>query len=296
VSTDHRASGRRPAAARRRSRRLPRALAALAAAAVLAGCSGEDLALPRSASDNADYYEPLWLGAWIASGVVGVFVFGLMVWAVLRYRRRSDDEIPAQTRYNLPIEVLYTIAPVIIVAVFFFHTIEAGEEADDSPEASEQVLVVGQKWSWSFNYLEQDGAGGQNVYTVGTPADRPTLYLPEDTTVEFELRSQDVIHAFWVPAFYFKLDVVPGRENTFTLTTTEPGTYEGRCSELCGIYHSRMLFTVEVVDRATFDDEMAALEQAGNVGIVEGSSATDDIAGVESEGSGEPTTEDGAEQ
>ncbi len=293
MSTDTPAGPGLGGSVRRRSRTGRPALGVVAALLLVGGCSGRDLALPESASTNADYYDSLWLGAWIAAGVVGVFVFGLMVWSVVRYRRRSDDEVPAQTRYNLPIEVLYTVAPVIVVAVFFFHTIEAGEQADDAPDASERILVVGQKWSWTFNYLDQQGAGGEDVYTVGTTADRPTLTLPEDTTIRFDLRSQDVVHAFWVPAFYFKMDVVPGRDNTFTLTTTDPGTYEGRCSELCGIYHSRMLFDVEVVDRATYDDEMAALADAGNVGIVEGSSATDEMAGTEDE---EPSTEDGAEQ
>ena len=262
---------------------VAKTVSALAALVLVGGCSGRDLALPEPTSDRAQYVDQLWLGAWIAAGVVGVFVFGLMVWAIVRYRRRSDDEVPAQVRYNLPIEVLYTVAPIIIVLVFFFHTIQTGQDVlDESGTPDHEVLVLGQKWSWSFSYLEEGAAGGESVYTVGTPADRPTMVLPLGESVQFRLASQDVVHAFWVPAFYFKEDVIPGRGNTFTLTPTREGTYEGRCSELCGLYHSRMLFNVEVVSPEEFDAHLQDLQAAGNVGVLEPGSDVTEIAGEES--------------
>ncbi|MDQ3664911.1 MAG: cytochrome c oxidase subunit II [Actinomycetota bacterium] len=259
---------------------VAKTVSALAALVLVGGCSGRDLALPEPTSDRAQYVDQLWLGAWIAAGVVGVFVFGLMVWAMVRYRRRSDDEIPAQVRYNLPIEVLYTVAPIIIVLVFFFHTIQTGEDLlEDCPDPDHNVQVLGQKWSWSFSYLEEEATGGESVYTAGTPADRPTLVLPVGECVQFTQTSQDVVHAFWVPAFYFKEDVIPGRENTFSLTPTREGTYEGRCSELCGLYHSRMLFNVEVVSPAEFDAHLQDLQAAGNVGVLEPGSDVTEIDG-----------------
>ena len=265
---------------------------------LLSGCSTADIeqwqrfGLPESANSSAPEMEALWVGAWIAAFIVGFFVWGLIIWAVVRYRRRADDEIPTQVRYNLPIEVLYTIAPFIIIFVLFYHTVVAQESIlsaeAESAQNPEEILVVGQQWSWSFNYLGQDGrdgadeaAGGNDVFTVGTVAERPTLYLPVGEPVRFILRSPDVIHSFWIPAFYFKLDVVPGRVNTWTTTPTRIGTYAGKCAELCGLQHSRMLFDVKVVSRAEYDQQLQSLRAQGNTGVVTGSTEPDRIAGLD---------------
>ena len=269
-----------------RPRRRPVArVAALAVIAVLllSGCSGRDLGFPTGASSDTEPVAQLWLGAWIAAGVIGIFVFALIIWAPLRYRRRSEDEIPPQVRYNLPIEVLYTVAPIIVVLVFFYHTIETDEAIQPTAEPTHTVEVLAVKWSWAFSYIEEDAVGGESVFTVGDTANRPTLMLPVDEPVQIELRSQDVIHAFWVPAFYYKQDVVPGRENSFSITPTREGTYEGRCSELCGLHHSRMLFTLKIVDRETYDAHLQDLQEAGNVGVAERASVTNDIVGLDEE-------------
>jgi cytochrome c oxidase subunit 2 len=120
---------------------------------------------------------------------------------------------------------------------------------------------------------------------VGTPAEIPTLYLPVGESVRFELSSPDVIHSFWVPAFSYKLDVVPGRDNAFTMTPEREGTYAGKCAELCGTYHSRMLFNVEVVTAEEYADRLAELEEQGNVGVAKGGSEaiTQDGLDIESE-------------
>jgi cytochrome c oxidase subunit 2 len=110
--------------------------------------------------------------------------------------------------------------------------------------------------------MGEDAVEGQDVYTAGTPAELPTLVLPVDETVTVELSSPDVIHSFWVPAFLFKMDVVPGRDNSFSFTPTREGEFAGKCTELCGTYHSRMLFNVEVVDRATYDDHLRDLDKS----------------------------------
>jgi cytochrome c oxidase subunit 2 len=229
--------------------------------------------------------DELWRWGWLAALLVGILVWGLIIYAVIKFRRRSDDEVPVQTRYNLPIEILYTIAPVVMVLVFFFFTVKAQDavlaEAAETGEAEHTVKVVGQKWSWSFNYMGEDAVDGQNVYTAGTPAELPTLVLPVDETVTVELSSPDVIHSFWVPAFLFKMDVVPGRDNSFSFTPTREGEFAGKCTELCGTYHSRMLFNVEVVDRATYDDHLRDLEEQGNVGLVLGGQDATTQAGLE---------------
>ncbi|HET7327336.1 MAG TPA: cytochrome c oxidase subunit II [Nocardioidaceae bacterium] len=259
---------------------------------LLAGCSEAEvgeltrLGLPEPANSSAPHMLELWIGAWIAAGVVGVLVWGLIIWAVVRYRRRSDDEVPVQVRYNLPIEALYTIAPFVAIFVLFYHTVVAQEAILAEHESVDhEVLVVGQQWSWTFNYLGEDGIdegpGGNDVFTVGTVAEPPTLVLPVGETVKFRLRSPDVIHSFWIPAYYFKMDVIPGRENSWITTPTETGTFDGRCAELCGLQHSRMLFSVKVVEPAEYEEYLAALEARGNTGIANGSTQADEIVGLE---------------
>lgn len=267
-------------------------LAILAIAAVaLSGCSPVDdhdvkrLALPVAGSDRSQTMWDLWLGAWIATLVIFLLVFGLIVYAMVRYRRRSDDEVPVQIRYNLPIEALYTFAPVIIVAVFFFHTVTSQNdmlERVDNPDHT--VEVVGSKWQWAFNYMKEDATAGQNVYDVGTPEDPTELWLPVDESVRFKLLSPDVIHSFWVPEFYFKMDVVPGQENGFDMTPTREGVFTGRCAELCGLYHSRMIFKVHVVSRAEYDEHLLKLEEAGQKGAPKGAKEARTIAGLHESG------------
>jgi len=246
---------------------------------LLGACSSEDqdqlgrLAMPEGITDRSAFTDTLWRYGWLAAMIVGVIVWGLIIYAAIKFRRRSDDEIPVQTRYNLPIEILYTIVPVVMVVVFFYFTVQTQNDvlAEAAEGETEHTIgVVGQKWSWSFNYLGEDAVGGQDVYTAGTPAELPTLVLPVDETVTVQLSSPDVIHSFWVPGFLFKMDVIPGRDNSFSFTPTREGTFAGKCAELCGTYHSRMLFNVEVVSPSEFDAHLRDLEEQGNVGVLEG--------------------------
>ncbi|MFC5679061.1 cytochrome c oxidase subunit II [Aeromicrobium endophyticum] len=262
----------------------------LLAAVVLSGCAPDAdsdlarLALPVGSTDRTQDIWELWLGAWIAVLVIFLLVFGLIVYSMIRYRRRSDDEIPAQIRYNLPIEALYTFAPVIIVAVFFFHTVTSQNnvlERVDNPDHT--VEVVGSKWQWAFNYLDEDATQGEDVFDVGTPQEPAELWLPVGESVRFKLKSPDVIHSFWIPEFYFKMDVVPGKVNTFDLSPTREGVFTGRCAELCGLYHSRMIFKVHVVSRAEYDSHLEELKQADQVGAPQGAKEANEIAGLRGE-------------
>ena len=273
---------------------------AMSAAGLLAltGCSATTQdewkrgAMPEGAADFSDSVISFWQWTWVAALVVGVMTWGLILFAVIYYRRRSDDEIPVQTRYNLPMELLYTVAPVIVVLVFFKFVIDTASATpyDGKNESGDHnITVVGQQWSWTFNYLEDQALDGQtSVYEVGTPAEVPTLYLPVGESVRFELSSPDVIHSFWVPAFSYKLDVIPGRDNAFTMTPEREGTYAGKCAELCGTYHSRMLFNVAVVSPEEYADHLAELEEQGNVGEPKGGSEviTQDGLDIDSETEG----------
>jgi len=273
VATDRTRPARPDQTRRGRVLRTQRiALGAVAATLVLSGCSGADarrLGFPRGITTDSDRVTSLWQGAWTAAFIVGGIVWGLIIWAIVAYRRRGN-EMPAQTRYNMPIEALYTILPVVIVAVLFFYTVRDQSvvlKKDPTPDA--HVKVIGYKFAWTFGYSDPQNRF-QPVYDTGTNETLPELWVPQGESMEYTLISNDVIHAFWVPAFLFKMDVVPGRENTFYKTATTTGSYAGRCSELCGINHSHMLFTVRVVTPEQYLAHMADLRRRGQVGDPQG--------------------------
>lgn len=248
---------------------------------VLAGCSAADehqirnLAMPDRATAQGPYTYELWKWAWVAAMATGLIVWGLIFFVVVKFRRRSDDEVPRQTRYNLPLEVFYTIAPVLMCVVFFFHTVRVQDVMTEISTPDMTVEVTGQQWSWTFNYGvgEQDpeasGADGDYAYdsyvfTSGDGNEIPKLVLPVDQRIQFNLRSPDVIHNFGVPSFLTRMDVIPGRLNQLQVTPTVEGTYKGKCYELCGVYHSRMLFTVEVVSQDEYAAYLEELAAEGN--------------------------------
>lgn len=247
-----------------------------AGALLLTGCSADTAAqwsrwgLPESASDRAPLTGGLWVGAWIASMVIGVFVWGLIGYVVVKYRRRNDA-LPRQSRYNLPLEILYTLVPFLIIGVLFFYTVRAqtGVQAKADTESVTTINVVGQMWSWTFNYMAADDPEvAAVVHVKGTPQQIPELVLPVDQPVRFNLVSADVIHSFWIPAFYYKLDVIPGHPNSFDVTPTKLGTFPGKCAELCGTYHAAMLFDVKVVSQAEFQQYLLKLKAAGDIGEI----------------------------
>lgn len=234
-----------------------------------AGCSADTawgrLGMPAPVTEEGENITlPFWQNTWILAWIVGGITWGLMLWVVLRYRRKAGDPLPKQLRYNMPLEALYTFTPVVIVlALFFFTARDTSELTKLTDDTQHTVGVVGQKWSWTFNYVQD------NAYDTGTPEVPATLWLPVDEKVRFTLTSPDVIHDFWVPAFLFKMDVIPGRENQFELTPNQVGTYAGRCAELCGVDHSRMLFSVKVVPRAEYEAHIADLKAHGQGGQLE---------------------------
>lgn len=224
--------------------------------------------LPEPVSDQGQNIHDLFLGANVAALVVGVFVLGLIFFAMFRYRKRSDD-LPRQVRYNLPIEVLYTVVPFVIIAVLFYYTVlsqnyvnelttdEAGESAADV-----NIGVVGFQWNWQFNYVDSD------VQVIGETNRPAQLVLPTDRTIRFVQTSPDVIHSFWVPEFLFKRDVIPGRANTFEITLKKEGEFIGRCAELCGEKHAFMNFSVLVVSPEEYDEYIEGLQSDPRAAIL----------------------------
>jgi cytochrome c oxidase, subunit II len=250
----------------------------------LAGCTQSQLhgflpgfvAGEKPVTNNTDRVSGLWVSSWIVLLIVGLIVWLLLIWTVIVYRRRKGQSgLPAQLRYNMPIEIFYTIVPLVLIIGFFSFTARDQsviETAWKNPDVT--IQVYGKQWAWDFNYLS-DGAYDPGVQAqpaqgaaAGTVVESqiPTLYLPVDKKVTIQLDSRDVIHSFWVPAFLYKKDVIPGHTNYMWLEPERTGTYIGECAELCGEYHSAMLFNVKVVSEADYQAHIADLKAKGYSG------------------------------
>ncbi|EFK99307.1 cytochrome c oxidase subunit 2 [Streptomyces sp. LcepLS] len=288
-------------------RKLPQVLTAGLILVTATGCSYKDfprLGMPTPTTEEAPRILSLWQGSWAAALAVGVLVWGLILWSAFFHRRsRHKVEVPRQTRYNMPLETLYTVVPLLIVSVlFYFVARDESKLLDVSDKPAHTVNVVGYQWSWGFNYVENvDGddstgdaaksadlkaipdrfaadfpKGAEGVHIAGTPADKnpqtgnpgPTLWLPKGEKVRFVLTSRDVIHSFWVVPFLMKQDVIPGHTNAFEVTPNKEGTFLGKCAELCGVDHSRMLFNVKVVSPERYEAHLKQLAKDGQTGYI----------------------------
>ena len=232
----------------------------------LTGCTNNSftrLGFPNPITEQGKTTLTLWQGSWIAGLAVGVVVWGLILWAVAFHRKRGD-RLPPQARYNLPIEIMYTTVPFVLIGILFYFTAKDENYIDKLPKSpAVEVNVTAFQWSWAFGY-KIDGVD-TGVHTTGNPwgyGTLPLLEIPVGETVQFDLSSPDVVHAFWVPEFLFKRDVIPDHPNHFTITATQTGTFIGHCSELCGLYHAKMLFTLKVVTPQQFQAYMAAQRAA----------------------------------
>jgi cytochrome c oxidase subunit 2 len=256
---------------------------ATAGALVLTGCSPEVekgwLPTERGTTNHTDRIMDLWVNSWIAALVVGIITWGLIVWCLVAYRRRKGTVgFPRQTSFNLPLEVFYLTIPLFMVLVFFYFTDRDQQAIDDRSQPADVVVDVrGKQWAWDFNYkkgqvvTEDLHEAGVQAHLTGEAINKdklPTLYLPVNKSVDLELNSRDVIHSFWVPAFLQKRDMIPGKTNYIRFTPTKEGTYDGKCAELCGEYHSEMLFRVKVVSESEFQAHMNQLRQDGNTGLL----------------------------
>lgn len=262
-----------------------------AAALVLAGCTPTQLHgfLPgfenfdgTQATDQTERISSLWVNSWVVLLGVGIITWGLMGWAMVMYRRRKGDTgLPVQLRYNMPIEAFYTAVPLILIVGFFFFT--ARDQADieavwENPDVT--VSAIGKQWAFDFAYHGKKADKSDAVWTMGVQAiadengdlineaELPTLWLPVDKKVTIDIQSRDVVHSFYVIDFLYKKDMYIGKDNTWSFTPTRVGTFEGKCAELCGEYHSMMLFKVKVVEQAEYDAYIESLRALGQVGDI----------------------------
>jgi cytochrome c oxidase subunit 2 len=295
----------------RHNRRLRWAAIPIAATLVvaLAGCTQAQLHgfLPGfvegepPVTNHTDRISGLWVTSWIVLLIVGIIVWGLTLWAVIVYRRRKGQTgLPVQLRYNMPIEIFYTIVPLILVIGFFAFTARDQtilETQTENPDVS--ITAIGKQWAWDFQYNGDQKDGSDAVWSMGVQAEPaangdvdqaklPTLYLPVDKSVKIQLQSRDVIHSFWIIDFLYKKDMYIGRDNYWSFTPTREGTYAGKCAELCGEYHSAMLFNVKVVSESEYEDYLASLREKGQTGSI--TDAYDRLGNLP--GTGETTTDE----
>ncbi|BBY83228.1 cytochrome c oxidase subunit II [Mycolicibacterium pulveris] len=278
-------------------------------ALLLSGCSWSDvlgLGWPKGITPEAHLNRELWIGSVIASLIVGAIVWGLVFWSAAFHRKKkTDTELPRQFGYNMPLELVLTVVPFLIISVLFYFTVVVQERMlHKEPNPEVVVDVTAFQWNWKFGYQQVDFADGTFTYdgadperkaavasgpeglegphggeygtiagkhpadrtylnfdkveTLGTSYEIPVLVLPVGKRIEFQIASADVIHAFWIPEFLFKRDVMPNPEannsdNIFQVSEiNQTGAFVGRCAEMCGTYHAMMNFELRVVEPNDF--------------------------------------------
>lgn len=212
---------------------------------ILAGCQLPTFGANHGATKGGTESFKLWQGFSVAALIIGGFTFLLIVWASLRYRRRGDA-IPKQTQYNIPLELLYTIIPILVVIGLFVATVVVENQVVSNPSPNATVDVSAFQWGWKFVYP------GHDVVVVGQTTQDPTMVMPANENVRIDLRSSDVVHGFYVPKLNFSRYAQPGLLNVFTFNVNQTGIYKGQCSQLCGLYHSLMYFKIKVVSQADY--------------------------------------------
>jgi cytochrome c oxidase subunit II len=195
--------------------------------------------LPEASSIAGSVDAVFWFEVAVTVFFSGL-IFALIFYFAIRYRRRSEDEIPPQIEGNLKLELLWTVPPVIIVVVMFLWGTEIFIRESRTPPTSDQVFVVGKQWMWRIQHLE----GMQEINA---------LHVPVDTPIKLTLTSQDVIHDFSVPAFRIKTDVLPERYTSLWFKATETGEFPFFCDQYCGMGHSHMRGTLYVMPQDSYE-------------------------------------------
>ncbi|GHF07134.1 cytochrome c oxidase subunit II [Amycolatopsis deserti] len=250
-----------------RSAKVGKVAALAGLVALLAtGCSGDEVlrfGWPVGVTKESEDMRVLWTWSVIAALAVGVIVWGLIFWSVAFHRKKKTDgpgDLPRQFQYNVPLELFCVVLPLVMVCVLFFFTATTESKVlAEEPDPDVTVDVIAFQWNWEFDYPSAPkDANGQVIKTVGSSSEIPILVLPAGKRIQYNLRSADVIHSFWVPEFHFKRDVFPDPEKnnqdpSFQNTIDRTGAFVGRCAELCGTYHSGMNFEVRALPADQFD-------------------------------------------
>lgn len=251
-------------------------LALAAVVLVVSGCTGDfDLRTafpPDAASEQGQAVRDVYDIIFFIGIAIFLFVEGLIVYAVLRYRRRrGQDELPPQIHGSNRLEIIWTAVPIAIVLALFvvsWQTLNTIDARKENPPL--RIGVVAYQWQWQFVYAPPDirwedcGAAenaGRCVTVFGVPppgGDRtdwqpPQMHVPIGETVELQMHATDVIHSFYVPAFLYQRDITPRKDQVIQFLADREGTYRGQCTQFCGLLHQAMEFEVVVESRTSFD-------------------------------------------
>jgi cytochrome c oxidase subunit 2 len=237
-----------------RTRTVGRRLGLAGLGLALAGCA------PTSVTEQGKaIYTAYNIFMW-AAAVVFVVVSFLILWSIVRYRRRGD-ELPRQTHGNNRLELTWTVIPFLLVIFLFAVTIRTQDKALElSSRPALTVDVVAFQWSWRFAYQ------GSTAQVVGGPGQVPEMVVPVGQPVRIKLTSADVVHSFYVPRTLFKRQAIPGHPTEFDLTFDKVGTYHGQCAQFCGVAHADMEFRVRVVSQGEFQQWLATAARTGAPG------------------------------
>lgn len=205
---------------------------------------------PASPSPSGRETNGIYDVFFVGGAIVTVFVWALIAFVVLRYRRR-DDRLPRQVHGYMPLEIAWTVIPAaIVLGLFGLTAVTMGQMANASdPPVS--VHVWGFRWQWRFDYP------AEHITIIGTGDTPPALVVPVKTPIHVTLDSVDVAHSFYVPALLFKRDAIPGITNQFDIEVDQVGSYGGQCAEYCGTGHAAMLLTLKVVSAADYSAWLA---------------------------------------
>jgi cytochrome c oxidase subunit 2 len=238
-----------------RIRRAASLAACLAVALLASGCVRQGIS-PKAAGVHRLFYIILWLAL-----PVFVFVEGMLLVSIVRFRKRHGDESPPpQTSGSRVALTAFFAGPLaVIIALLVFGESAVARVNRDDPHPTEQLVVTGFQWEWSAHYINE----GVTV-TGKTLKQAMTMELPVNAPARIDLRSSDVIHEFYVPDLLFMKNAVPGHPNVFTLTPTKVGTYHGQCAQFCGLWHSKMELVLKIVPQAEFQSWVAQQKQAAS--------------------------------
>lgn len=210
---------------------------------------------PANATTQSSALASDWFVFACVGLIVAILVWGLILFSIVRWRRREGDA-PPQFRNNYPLEITWTVIPLLLILPLFAYTYRAEAKVDNlsvRPPAV-TVNVNGYRWGWRFAYVGGPViAGAATSPLLGKPGGAPPeLVLPLHETTRIVLTSEDVIHSFWVPDFLFKRDAIPGQTSAFDIEPDKLGSYVGHCAAFCGLNHALMSFSVRIVTPAQF--------------------------------------------
>lgn len=224
-------------------------------------CAAESQSVFHPSGEGAADINRLQVWVFGAAGVVGVIVAALIIYCLVRFRRRANDEEspePIQVHGNLRLEIGWTIVPALILSVVAAATMVSLFNLSERPNDATHIKVFGQQWWWSYEY-DLDDDGESEIVTAND------LVIPVDREVVLDLTSRDVIHSFWIPSLAGTKDVVPGRWHELPIQASRPGVYEGQCKEFCGLSHANMRARVVAVEEDEFEQWVDEQRDAAKV-------------------------------